>query len=78
MQQQDPEQMTPEMALAHHLVDLHKKAADIRNTQASTALTAAKMSQVPHQNASTHVGTLNTLLQTNRLARTPIETGTAN
>ena len=57
--------MTPEMALAHHLVDLHKKAADIRNTQASTALTAAKIPQIAHQ-------IQNTAVTTNRLARTPI------
>jgi guanyl-specific ribonuclease Sa len=64
--------MTPEMALAHHLVDLHKKAADIRNTQASTALTAAKVSQIPHQNLNTAHQTVQTAVNTNRLLQTPI------
>lgn len=72
MQQPDPEQMAPDVALAHHMADLAQKQAAIRKTAADTALTAAKISQVPHQNMSTHAGTLNTLLQTDRLARTPI------
>jgi hypothetical protein len=61
----DPEQMAPEMALAHHMADLQKKAADIRNTQATTALTTAKIPQVAHQTA-------NTAVTTNRLLATPI------
>jgi len=61
----DPEQMTPDMALAHQVADLAKKRADIANTQASTALTTAKIPQTMHQTA-------NTMVQTNRLARTPI------
>ncbi|HEY2417999.1 MAG TPA: hypothetical protein VGH84_08765 [Steroidobacteraceae bacterium] len=61
----DPEQMSPDVALAHHMADLAKKQADIRNTQATTALTAAKIPQTHHQ-------TMNTLVQTNRLAQTPI------
>jgi hypothetical protein len=65
MQPPDPEQMSPDVALAHHMADLAKKQADIRNTQASTALTMAKIPQTHHQ-------TMNTLVQTNRLAQTPI------
>jgi len=65
MQQPDPEQMQPDMALAHHMAELAKKHADIRATQANTALTAAKIPQVAHQ-------TMNTAVTTNRLLRTPI------
>ena len=61
----DPEQMQPDMAMAHHMAELAKKHADIRATQASTALTAAKIPQVAHQ-------TMNTAVTTNRLLRTPI------
>ena len=68
----DPEQMTPEMAMAHHLVDLHKKAADIRNTQAQAALSAAKAAQIPHQTVGDIANTHQTMVTTNRLAQTPI------
>jgi hypothetical protein len=61
----DPTQMTPEMAMAHHMTELAKMQAEIRNKDASTALTAAKIPQTHHQ-------TLNTLIQADRLARTPI------
>jgi len=71
-QPSDPEQMTPEMALAHHLVDLHKKAADIRNTQAQAALTAAKAAQIPHQTVGEIANTHQTMVTTNRLINTPI------
>jgi hypothetical protein len=57
--------MTPDMAMAHQMADLAKKQADIRNTQASTALTTAKIPQVAHQTA-------NTAATTNRLLATPI------
>jgi hypothetical protein len=60
------------MALAHHLVDLHKKAADIRNTQAQAALTAAKAAQIPHQTVGEIANTHQTMVTTNRLAQTPI------
>ena len=65
MQPPDPEQMSPVMAQAHQMADLQQKHADIRNTQASTALTAMKVPHTAHQ-------ALNTMLQTARLARTPI------
>jgi hypothetical protein len=78
-QQPTQEQMTPDMMLAHQMADLAKKHADIANTHANAALTAAKIGQVPHQNAATQAGTFNTLhqaanqmVETNRLARTPI------
>jgi hypothetical protein len=71
-QQPDPEQMTPDVALAHHMADLAKKQADIRKTQADTALTAAKIPQVAHQAINTIANTHNLAVQTNRLARTPI------
>jgi hypothetical protein len=64
-QQPDPEQMTPDMALAHQVADLQHKRAQTANTQASTALTQAKIPQTMHQ-------TMATAVQTNRLARTPI------
>jgi hypothetical protein len=78
-QQPTQEQMSPDLALAHQMADLAKKHADIANTHANAALTAAKIGQVPHQNAATQAGTFNTLhqaanqmVETNRLARTPI------
>jgi hypothetical protein len=61
----DPTQMTPQMAAAHHMADLAKKQAEIRNKDAATALTAVKIPQTHHQS-------LNTLIQADRLARTPI------
>jgi hypothetical protein len=61
----DPTQPSPEMAYAQQMADLAKTHADIRNKQASTALTAAKIPQTAHQ-------TLNTMIQADRLARTPI------
>jgi len=53
-----PEQMQPDVAMAHHMADLAKKHVDV-------ALTTAKIPQVQHQ-------TLQTAVTTNRLARTPI------
>jgi hypothetical protein len=67
-----PEQMTPDMALAHQMAELQKKHADIRKTQADTALTAAKIPQVGHETVGTIADTHQTLVNTNRLARTPI------
>jgi hypothetical protein len=73
------EQMTPDVALAHQIADLAQKHANIRKTQADTAMAAAKIGQVPHQNLATQAGVVNTLHQaantavtTNRLAQTPI------
>ena len=74
----DPEQ-DPALVAQRHMMDMAAQQANIRQTQAQTqktqadtALTMGKLGQVPHQNANTHAGTLNTLVQTNRLARTPI------
>jgi hypothetical protein len=61
----DPTQPSPQMAAAQQMADLAKTHAEIRNKQASTALTAAKIPQTAHQ-------TLNTMIQADRLARTPI------
>jgi phosphoenolpyruvate carboxylase len=73
------EQMTPDVALAHQIADLAQKHANIRKTQADTAMAAAKIGQVPHQNLATQAGAVNTLhqaantaVQTDRLQRTPI------
>jgi hypothetical protein len=79
-------QMPPDVALAHHIADLAKKHADIQQaqanvqkTQADAALQAAKIGQVPHETAATQADTFhtlhqaaNTMVQTNRLTRTPI------
>jgi len=65
MQSPDPEQMAPDMAFAHQVADLQHKRAQTANTQANTALTAAKIPQTMHQ-------TMQTAVTTNRLARTPI------
>ena len=71
-QPENPEQMAPDMALAHQVADLAKKHADVRNKQASTALTVAKIPQVAHQTIGTIAGTHQTAVNTNRLLRTPI------
>ena len=71
-QPENPEQMQPEMALAHHVADLQKKHADIANTQASTLLTAAKIPQAAQQTLHTAHQTHQTAITTNRLMRTPI------
>ena len=71
-QPENPEQMQPEMALAHHVADLQKKHADIANTQASTLLTAAKIPQTAQQTLHTAHQTHQTAITTNRLMRTPI------
>jgi hypothetical protein len=68
----DPEQMTSEMAMAHHMTDLAKKQADIANTRASTLLTAAKIPQTAQQTLHTAHQTHQTAITTNRLMRTPI------
>jgi hypothetical protein len=68
----DPEQMTPEMAMAHHMVDLQKKAADISKTRADTLLTAAKIPQAAQQTLHVAHQTHNTAVTTNRLLQTPI------
>ena len=58
--------------MAHHMTDLAKKQADIRNTQASTLLTAAKIPQAAQQTLHTAHQTHQTAITTNRLMRTPI------
>ena len=73
-------QMHPDLALAHQVADLQGKHATAAKANADAALTTAKISQVPHANAATDAGTFHTLhqavgtaVQTNRLARTPIQ-----
>jgi hypothetical protein len=75
----DPEQMTPNLAIAHHLtdlaakqVDINKTQADISKTRADTLLTAAKIPQVAQQTLHTAHQTHSTAVTTNRLMRTPI------
>lgn len=70
--QPNPEQMTPDMAMAHQLADLAKKHADISKTRADTALTAAKVPQTAHQTINQIANTHNLMVETNRLSRTPI------
>jgi hypothetical protein len=72
VQEPTEEQMSPNMALAHQMADLAQKHATIAKTHADAALTAAKIGQVPHENASTAAGTMNQLVTTRRLAQTPI------
>jgi hypothetical protein len=62
-QAQTPEQMQPDMLLAHQMADLAQKHATIAKTHADAALTAAKVGQVPHQNVATQAGAVNTLHQ---------------
>jgi hypothetical protein len=68
----DPEQMDPQMAAMHHMVDLQKKAADISKTRADTLLTAAKIPQAAQQTLHTAHQTHQTAITTNRLMKTPI------
>ena len=68
----DPEQMTPDVAMASHIADLAKKHADIRKTHAETLLTAAKIPQVAQSTLHTAHQTHQTAITTNRLMRTPI------
>ena len=78
-QPENPEQMQPDVAMAHHLTDLaskhldmQKTQADIRKTRADTLLTAAKIPQVAQQTLHTAHQTNATAVGTNRLMRTPI------
>jgi hypothetical protein len=78
-QPENPEQMTPDMQLAHNLADLDKKHADTRKTQAETLLTAAKIPATAQSTLHTAAQTIHTVHQahnvatnTNRLMRTPI------
>jgi hypothetical protein len=68
----DPEQMTPEVAMAHHMADLAKKAADISKTRADTMLTAAKIPHTAQATLHTAHQTHNVAVTTNRLMKTPI------
>ena len=59
-QPENPEQMQPDVAMAHHLtdlaskhLDLQKTQADISKTRADTLLTAAKIPQVAQQTLHT-------------------------
>ena len=78
-QPENPEQMQPDVALAHHLTDLAQKRADIQKTHAETLLTAAKIPATAQSTLHTAAQTIHTVHQahnvattTNRLMRTPI------
>jgi hypothetical protein len=78
-QPENPEQMQPDVALAHHLVDLSQKKADVAKTQAEigktqaeTLLTAAKIPNTAQQTAHVAHQTHNVAVTTNRLMKTPI------
>ncbi len=68
----DPEAMSPDMALAHHLADLQSKRAQTALTAAKAAHTTLQAGHEPHQAANTIANTHATFVNTNRLARTPI------
>ena len=75
----DPEQMTPDLAVAHHIADLQQKRADTQKTHAETLLTAAKIPATAQSTLHTAAQTIHTVHQahnvattTNRLMRTPI------
>jgi len=68
----DPEQMTPDIAMAHHMADLGKKHADVAKTRADTLLTVAKIPQVAQGTLHTAHQTHNVAVTTNRLMQTPI------
>jgi hypothetical protein len=61
----DPEQMTPEMAMATQL-------ADLRGKHAKAAADEAKAAQTAHQTVGEIANTHQMMVTTNRLARTPI------
>jgi hypothetical protein len=78
-QAENPEQMAPDIALAHHVADLQQKHADVAKTQAETSkaradtlLTAAKIPNVAQQTLHVAHQTHNVATTTNRLMRTPI------
>jgi hypothetical protein len=78
-QPEDPEQMSPNMALNHQVADLAKKhvdiqkaQADISKTRADTLLTAAKIPQVAQSTLHTAHQTHQVATTTNRLMQTPI------
>ena len=78
-QPENPEQMQPDVAMAHHLTDLAQKRADIQKTHAETLLTAAKIPATAQSTLHTAAQTIHTVHQahnvattTNRLMRTPI------
>jgi hypothetical protein len=72
MQEGDPNAMGPDMALAHQMAELRGKHATAAMNEQKARHTAA---QIPHTAAQTaHAGaqTAHTLVETNRLAQTPI------
>jgi hypothetical protein len=78
-QAENPEQMAPDLQLAHHLADLSQKRADTEKTRAETLLTAAKIPATAQSTLHTAAQTIHTVHQahnvattTNRLMRTPI------
>jgi hypothetical protein len=78
-QADNPEQMAPDLQLAHHLADLSQKRADTEKTHAETLLTAAKIPATAQTTLHTAAQTIHTVHQahnvattTNRLMRTPI------
>jgi hypothetical protein len=78
-QAENPEQMAPDLQLAHHLADLSQKRADTEKTHAETLLTAAKIPATAQSTLHTAAQTIHTVHQahnvattTNRLMRTPI------
>ena len=78
-QADNPEQMAPDLQLAHHLADLSQKRADTEKTHAETLLTAAKIPATAQSTLHTAAQTIHTVHQahnvattTNRLMRTPI------
>ena len=78
-QAENPEQMAPDLQLAHHLADLSQKRADTQKTHAETLLTAAKIPATAQSTLHTAAQTIHTVHQahnvattTNRLMRTPI------
>ena len=78
-QQAGPEQMSPDLQLAHNLADLEKKKADVGKVHAETLLTAAKIPAQAQTTLHTAAQTIHTAHQahqaqvtTNRLLKTPI------
>ena len=71
-QPEDPEQMAPNMALAHQIADLRQKHAQTGKTQVDTLLAAAKIPQAAQQTLHTAHQTHNMAVTTNRLMQTPI------
>jgi hypothetical protein len=67
-----PPEMSPEMMLEHHIADLRVKHANAATAEAKAALIGRQVAHEPHKAVATIAGTHSMMVNTNRLAQTPI------